>query len=118
MFLRSSVALIYAADFLHSNITPKYAAALHLCSSYAATLRLFMQQHYTRTRSSVTHNCVAVLFMQQLITLMYTAVLLTQQHYTYAQSITLISAAALHTPTPHLSTPLHSNSITHINTAA
>ena len=38
--------------------------------------------------------------MQQCITLMYTAVLLTQQHYTYAHSITLISAAALHTPTP------------------
>ena len=117
MLLRSSVALIYAADFLHSNITPKYAAALHLCS-YAAALRLFMQQHYTRTRSSVSHICVAVLFMQQLITLMYTAVLLTQQHYTYAHSITLISAAALHTPTPQRSTHIHSNSITCINAAA
>ena len=87
--------IFYTADFLHSNITPKYAAALHLCS-YIAALRLFMQQHYTRTRSSITHICVAVLIMQQLITLMYTTVLLTQ-HHTYAHSITLISAAALYT---------------------
>ena len=114
MFLRSTVALIYTADFLHSNITPKDTAALHLCS-YAAALRLFMQQHYTCIRSSVTHICVAVLFMQQRITLMYTAVLLTQKHYTYAHSITLISAAALHTPTPQRSTHIHSNIITCIN---
>ena len=116
MFLRSSVALIYTADFLHGNIAPKYAVALHLCS-YTAALRLFMQQHYTRTRSSVTHICVAVLFMQLHITLMYTAVSLTQ-HYTYAHSITLISAAALHTPTPQRSIHIHSNSITRINAAA
>ena len=114
MFLRSSVALIYTADFLHGNITPKYAAALHLCS-YAAALCLFMQQHYTRTRSSVTHICVAVLIMQLHIKLMYTAVLLTQQHYTYAHSITPISAAVLHIPTPQRSIHIHSNSITYTN---
>ena len=74
-----------------------------------------MQQHYTRTRSSVTHICVAVLFMQQR---MHTAVLLTQQHYTYAHNITFISAAALHTPTLQRSTHIHSNSITHTNAAA
>ena len=56
--------------------------------------------------------------MQLHIALMYTAVLLTQQHYTYAHSITLISAAALHTPTPQSSTHIHSNSITRINAAA
>ena len=115
MFLRNSVTLIYTADFLYNNITPKYTAALHLCS-YAAALRLFMQQHYTCIRSSVTHICVAVLFMQQRITPIYTAVLLTQQHYTYAHSITLISAAALHTSTPQRSTHIHSNSITYTNT--
>ena len=57
-----------------------------------------------------SHICVAVLFMQQR---MHTAVLLTQQHYTYAHSITFISAATLHTPTPQRSTHMHSNSITH-----
>ena len=82
-FLRSSVALIYTAEFLHSNITPKYTAASHLLC-YAAASHLFVQQHYTYIRSRATDICIAVLFMQQHITLMYTTALLAQQNYTCA----------------------------------
>ena len=133
MFLRSTVALIYTAGFLHSNITPKYTAALHLCS-YAAALHLFMQQHYTCMRSSITHICVTVFlcsnvlhlctqqyYLHNSITLMHTALhLLVQQHYTHQRRSVahIYTAIALHTPTPQSSTHIHSNSITHTNAAA
>ena len=96
-------------DFLHCNTTPKYTVAL---------LYVVVQQHYAYLCSSITHAYAAALhiFAEQYYlcsNVLHLAVLFTPQHYTYTHSITLISAAALHTPTPLRSTHIHSNSITH-----
>ena len=91
MFLRSSVALIYTADFL------------------AATLHLSMQQSYTYvdTQQHYAYLCIS-------ITLIYATALHThmQQRYTYLCSSIIYAATYAHssityTTTLHLCTQHH-----------